>query len=151
MTVLYRRAKEEDTEALLGLMREMQHDDPWSAPFVEAKVADSVRELIAGSHYGSAWLICEGDIAIGYIVLCFDYSLEYGGKGAWIDEFYIRGEHRGKGLGAAALQFAEEKAAAAGARVLHLEVNRGNPAIGLYRRAGFEDHERYLMSKWLRD
>jgi hypothetical protein len=30
-----------------------------------------------------------------------------------------------------------------------LEVNRGNPAINLYRRHGFEDHNRSLLSKWL--
>jgi len=28
-------------------------------------------------------------------------------------------------------------------------VNHGNPAIELYRRKGFEDHQRYLMTKWI--
>jgi ribosomal protein S18 acetylase RimI-like enzyme len=32
---------------------------------------------------------------------------------------------------------------------VHLEVNHGSPAIDLYRRAGFEDHQRYLMTKWI--
>jgi ribosomal protein S18 acetylase RimI-like enzyme len=35
---------------------------------------------------------------------------------------------------------------------MHLEVDKGNnPAFELYRRAGFEDHNRFLMTKWLRD
>ena len=36
-----------------------------------------------------------------------------------------------------------------GAKILHLEVNRGNPAIKLYPRCGLEDHDRYLLSKRL--
>jgi GNAT superfamily N-acetyltransferase len=70
-------------------------------------------------------------------------------KGAWIDEFFVDRAHRGQGLGAEALRLAEEVARKAGAHVLHLEVNRGNPAIELYRRHGFVDHERYLLSKAL--
>jgi ribosomal protein S18 acetylase RimI-like enzyme len=33
---------------------------------------------------------------------------------------------------------------------LHLEVERANTAAqGVYRRAGFKDHDRYLLTKWL--
>jgi GNAT superfamily N-acetyltransferase len=87
--------------------------------------------------------------AIGYLVLSFDFSLEYGGKNAWIDELFVQREFRGKGVGSKALDFAVQIAREYGARVLHVEVNRGNPAIDLYRRSGFEDHDRYLLSKWL--
>jgi diamine N-acetyltransferase len=86
---------------------------------------------------------------VGYVVLSFDFSLEYGGKNAWIDELFIRPELRGKGIGSKALDFAVQVARECGAKVLHLEVNRGNPAIHLYRRHGFEDHNRALLSKWL--
>jgi ribosomal protein S18 acetylase RimI-like enzyme len=48
-----------------------------------------------------------------------------------------------------AMDFAVETARELGAKVLHLEVSRENPAIDLYRRLGFEDHGRYLLSKWL--
>jgi ribosomal protein S18 acetylase RimI-like enzyme len=82
-------------------------------------------------------------------VLSFDFSLEYGGRNAWIDELFIRPELRGKGVGSKALDFAVQGARECGAKVLHLEVNRGNPAINLYRRYGFEDHNRSLLSKWL--
>jgi len=33
---------------------------------------------------------------------------------------------------------------------MHLEVDRGNdPALELYRRTGYQDHDRLLMTKWL--
>jgi hypothetical protein len=34
-------------------------------------------------------------------------------------------------------------------RRIFVEVQRGNRVIGLYRRAGYVDHDRYLMSKFL--
>ena len=37
-----------------------------------------------------------------------------------------------------------------GVHAIHLEVNRGNnPALELYRRTGYKDHDRLLMAKWL--
>ena len=37
-----------------------------------------------------------------------------------------------------------------GVNAIHLEVDRGNdPACELYRRAGYQDHDRFLMTKWL--
>jgi GNAT superfamily N-acetyltransferase len=130
-------------------MRELQEDDPWEAPFEEERVLRDIRALIENPHYGLAWLICDGDVPAGYLLICFDYSLEYGGKGAWIDEVFVDRAHRGQGIGTEVLQFAEVAARQSGARVLHLEVNRGNPAIDLYRRHGFAEHGRYLMSKTL--
>jgi len=79
--------------------------------------------------------------------MAFDYSLEYRGKGAWVAEFFVRPTHRGQGIGAHALEFFAEQARQLGVTVVHLEVNHGNPAIELYRRMGFEDHHRYLMTK----
>ena len=38
----------------------------------------------------------------------------------------------------------------AGVSALHLEVERQNEAAqGFYRRLGFKDHDRYLMTRWL--
>ncbi|HYS78429.1 MAG TPA: hypothetical protein VEO94_06295 [Candidatus Dormibacteraeota bacterium] len=37
-----------------------------------------------------------------------------------------------------------------GVRALHLEMERGNVAAqALYRRHGFADHDRYLMTRWI--
>ena len=147
--VTIRAAAISDIDCLLELMRGLQQDDPWSVPFRENDVRESLRELLGDASAGHVFLICDADYCIGYLVLSFDFSLEYGGRNAWIDELFIRPEFRGKGIGSNALDFAAQAARDCGAKVLHLEVNRGNPAIDLYRRHGFEDHRRYLLSKWL--
>jgi ribosomal protein S18 acetylase RimI-like enzyme len=49
------------------------------------------------------------------------------------------------------MEFLETKARELGVNAVHLEVDRGNDgAAELYRRAGYLDHGRHLMTKWLR-
>jgi len=72
------------------------------------------------------------------------------GREAFVDELLIAESHRGRGLGREALEVAEEYCRQAGVNALHLEVERHREtALELYRRRGFEDFERYLMTKWL--
>jgi GNAT superfamily N-acetyltransferase len=148
--VEYRAAALDDVDVLLPLMRCLQADDPWSVPFREEKARETLRELIANPSAGRAFLICAGELCVGYLVLSFDFSLEFGGKNAWIDELFVEREFRNQGIGSKT-EVAGRMARECGAKVLHLEVNRGNDAIDLYRRCGFEDHDRYLLSKWLVD
>ena len=85
------------------------------------------------------------------MILTLGYSFEFRGRDAFIDELYIEPEFRRRGLGRRALEFVEEKARALGVNALHLEVDRGNdPAMELYRRTGYENHGRRLLTKWLR-
>jgi GNAT superfamily N-acetyltransferase len=138
-----------DLETLLTMMRHMQDDDPWSEPFHEPTVRANLTELLLNPVYGVVYIVREDLKPIGYLVICFDYSLEYRGKGAWIDELFVEAAHRGKGIGTQLLDLAEAASREQRAKFLHLEVNHGNPAIELYRRRGFLDHHRYLMSKAL--
>jgi len=139
----------DDVSTLLDLMRALQQEDPWSVPFEEERAERAVLLLLANESYGRIWLIHHAGRVAGYIVMSFDYSLEYGGRNAWVDEFFIEKEFRGQGLGAQVLGFFEQQARQAGATAIHLEVNQGNKAIDLYRRRGFTDHHRYLMTKLL--
>lgn len=149
MPITIERATPADLDVLLVLMRHMQIDDPWSEPFHETMVRKNLSELLHNSVYGLIYIAREERIPIGYLVICFDFSLEYRGKGAWIDELFVEPTHRGQGIGTQLLDLAESASREHHAQCLHLEVNQGNRAIELYRRRGFLDHQRYLMTKWL--
>jgi diamine N-acetyltransferase len=136
-----------DIESLLSLMRKMQATDPWSEPFVEGEVRSQLLALLDSPAYGLAYLVWDSNRPVAYLVVCFDYSLEYRGKGAWIDELFVAESHRGQGIGTLLLELAEQASRQQHAHFLHLEVTHGNPAIELYRRRGFQDHSRYLMTK----
>ena len=139
-----------DADALLALMRRYQEDDPWSIPFEEKNARKVVDLLLLNPTYGLGWFVEDESQRIGYIILSFDFSLEFGGRNAWVDEFFILKEHRGRGVGARVLEFFEHAAREAGATAIHLGVTEGNRAAELYRRRGFEGHHRYMMTKLLR-
>src|SRR5579862_2620830 len=136
--IAFQLASPANLPELLGMMRELQADDPWSCPFDEPVTAKVTEQLLRDPALGHVWLIFADGQNIGYIVMCFDYSLEYRGRGAWIDEFFVRRSHRRRGIGTRVLEFFAEEAKKLGVTVVHLEVNHGNAAVELYRRLGFE-------------
>ncbi|MGF1642035.1 MAG: GNAT family N-acetyltransferase [Thiotrichales bacterium] len=113
----------------------------------QARESDFERLL----DYVRAWLICLGQRPIGYVVLDFGYTIEFGGRDAFIDELFLEEARRGFGYGRAALEVLVSEAAALGIKALHLEVAHSNePARRLYRTLGFDDRTRFsLMSKRL--
>lgn len=144
----FRLAVESDADALLEFMQAYYAFDGHGFDREKARVA--LTALLRDANLGSAWLILDGDASVGYVVLCFGYSLEWLGRDAFVDEFYLREEYRGHGWGRTAMAFVEEAAKTAGIRTLHLEVVRQNAAaLGMYRRLGFREHESTFLSKWI--
>jgi GNAT superfamily N-acetyltransferase len=149
MPITFEVAVPDDLAKLIAMMKELQVDDPWSCAFDEPTTSKATEQLLGDPNLGRVWFIVADRKTIGYIVMAFDYSLEYRGRGAWVDEFFVRRSHRGLGIGPQALEFFATQAKELGVTAVHLEVNHGNPAIDLYRRLGFEGHQRYLMTKWI--
>lgn len=109
-----------------------------------------LHQLISDENKGRLIVIeSEGGLA-GYFVLGFGFSLEFGGRDAFLDEFYVEPEYRNAGLGTAALEYSFAICREVGISCLHLEADHFNErAHQLYLRQGFKDHERHLMTKWL--
>lgn len=147
MTISFPAALPENLPVLVRMMKELQSDDPWSCPFEEEEAGRVMDELLRNPWAGRIWLIAADSEPIGYIAMSFDYSLEYRGRNAWVDEFYIRAKYRRQGIGGKALDFFVEQARELGMRAVHLGVNHDNPAIELYRCKGFEDRHLCLMTK----
>ncbi len=144
----FRLATEDDATLLLELMREYYAYDGHAFDPPKARLA--LLAFLREPSFGRAWLICEGSTPVGYIVLTLGYSLEYLGRDAFIDEFYLRESHRGRGWGSRALSFIESEARRFDVRSIHLEVVRQNTAAKeVYRKSGYLDHEHHLMSKWI--
>ena len=119
-------------------------------PWDEGAIRSCLERMWADPRYGRAWLARVDGEAIGYGILGFGFSLEYDGVDAFVDELYLRPAWRGRGIGTAILNVMESACREAGVTALHLEVDHVN-ADGqrLYRRHGFVDHDRHLMTKRL--
>jgi GNAT superfamily N-acetyltransferase len=144
----FRLAVESDDDALLQFMEAYYAFDGHGFDREKARVA--LTALLRDPSLGFAWLIQDEGAAVGYVVLCFGYSLEWLGRDAFVDEFYLLENYRGRGWGRKTMEFVEEAARVAGIRTLHLEVVQSNPgALQVYRRLGFVEHESRFLSKWI--
>jgi ribosomal protein S18 acetylase RimI-like enzyme len=148
--LVIREATLQDEAELLRMMLLLAEHPPGAITFDEAKARTALRKFLFLPAFGGVWLLFEGNATVGYIVLTLGFSFEFHGHDAFIDELYIDAAHRRRGFGRQALEFAEKKARERGVNAIHLEVDRGNDAaFELYRRVGYEDHQRFLMTKWL--
>jgi GNAT superfamily N-acetyltransferase len=147
---VFKPATSDDVETLIVMMRDLYAHDGL-APLDEAGARRALLGVIGDDTFGRVFLILLATEVAGYAVLTFGYSLEFHGRDAFVDEIYLRAEYRGLGIGKLTLQFLTEVCAAEGVNALHLEVERENiSAQTVYRKFGFEDQDRYLMTKWLR-
>ncbi len=146
MSISTRIAAPADLERLLPLMRELwlhEHME-WDAVRTPAALA----RLLGDAALGRVWIMEDDGHAFGYLALCFGYSLEFLGRDAFIDELYLEPEYRSLGHGFALIETAAAACPELEVRALHLEVDHANErAKGLYKRAGFSDHARWLMTR----
>ncbi len=146
MGITFRIAEPSDTETLVQFMRNYCAFD--HVPFDATVRRRTVEKFLREHWWGRLWLILIDDEPIGYLALTLGFSFEYGGYDAFVDEVYINEQHRGQGIGKLALQVAEDACRALGVQALHLEVERVNTnAHALYRKVGFVEHDRHLMTK----
>ncbi len=139
----FRTATLADLPQLLRMHRAFFDEEGY--PYAAAKFEQALREILTNEFLGRVVLI---DETSGYFTLAFGFSVEFGGRDAFLDELYVVPEARGKGLGTAAIDEAERVCHANGIHALHLEVEFTNEsAKRLYARRGFDEHTRQLMTK----
>jgi GNAT superfamily N-acetyltransferase len=141
-------ANESELELLLELMQEFYIIEHLT--YDENVIRRGLQEIFENKNYGYAHLIKIDNKPAGYFIVTFGFSLEFHGRDALLDEFYIRKEFRGQGIGTVCLQYLENLCRNEGIHAVHLEVDRTNlRAKELYHRTGYEDHNRHLLTKWL--
>ena len=133
-----------DVRTLVELMTEFYAESDYVLDWARANAAFTV--LLSDPRLGRVWLIERAAAEVGYVVVTFVYGMEYGGLMAFVDDFFVRPTFRDSGLGTAALAAARDACSLLGLRAMSVEVAGDNdPALAVYRRAGFEMTDRRLM------
>jgi len=150
MEPTFRLADPSDVDRLIDYMRQLYAQD--GTLFDEPDARRALEGIVRDRSLGRVWMIGDGRYTFGYVVLTLGYSLEYRGRDAFIDELFIEPGRRRQGFGSRALRFVEGACRELGVRALHLEMERRNAAAhALYRKHGFIDHDRYLMTRRIED
>ena len=133
-----------DIEVITQMMQDFYAIDNYP---IDVEVAKNLfQEFISNEHLGKSWMIYSENEIVGYIILTFIFSFEYGGKIAFVDELFIKETARGKGIGKEAIQFIQAEVPKLSLKLLYLEVEPHNEnAQKLYLAHDFEFHNRKLM------
>ena len=91
-----RVAYHDDVERMMPLVREFYAYEKLTLN--EERYRELARELIAHENLGKLLVIELAGELVGYAVIGFGFSLEFGGRDALLDEFYLREPFRGGGL-----------------------------------------------------
>jgi ribosomal protein S18 acetylase RimI-like enzyme len=146
----FRPARPADIASILELQRGYYAEDGYV--FDDEAAEGALRALAAEPTLGRLWVAEDADGVAGYLAVTLGFSLEYRGRDAFVDELFLAPRLRGRGMGRRALVVARDFCRERGVRALHLEVeHHRDPALELYRRFGFVDHERRLMTLTLSD
>lgn len=145
-----RQASPDNCALLVDLMTEFYAEADY--PLNRRRAEAAFSELLADPRLGLVWVIEVESAPVGYVVMTLGYSMEYGGRDAFVDDLFIRPDFRGHGLGTLAVETVRAACAERGVRAIHLEVGRDNDAAqSVYRRAGFVDTDRQLLTLRLAD
>jgi GNAT superfamily N-acetyltransferase len=144
---LVRLGRSDDSEALAGLARDFHAED--GHPIGEPAVKVLLGLLAPGNEHGRVLIAEQAGAVVGYAVLCFGYSVEYGGRDAFVDDIYVVPSARGRGHGARLYAALEREAALCSCRALHLEIMAGNRVEDWYRSLGYADRGSRLLTKRL--
>lgn len=137
-------AKPDDLDRVLRLVADFHAEEDITQDTETRRAA--ILPLLEGSPHGAIYLVGPGRAPIGYAIISFGWSVEFGGLDGFIDEIYIRPGVRGRGIGTEVLVSLPKALAGAGLRALHLEVDRDNEkARALYSKLNFQPRDRYML------
>ncbi len=135
MEVNFKLYKDHDYEDLRKMILSLYSEDPEGEPMNEGKINITITEYQKNPQKINIYLIKEDDTNIGYAILVYVWSNEYGGNILTIDELYVAENYRGKGVATEFFAYVEriENIVA-----LQLETTPSNRrTLEYYKRQGF--------------
>lgn len=137
-------ATPDDLPRLLPMVAALHEGEGYGTDDAHREAA--LAPLLDGSPHGAVWLIGPRMAPVGYVVVTFGWSIEFGGLDGIVDEVFIRPAVRGRGMATEALNALCKALAQSGVKALHLEVDRTNAdACRLYSRCKFEARDSYML------
>lgn len=135
MSTLIRNLTIEDKPAVMEMMQIFYNSDAVYSNGSEEIFANDIEYCVNDSPYLEGYIFEDGGQIQGYAMVAKSFSTEFGKPCMWIEDLYIREEHRGMGIGGLFMKYIKEKYPDA---VLRLEVEEENErAVKLYEKSGF--------------
>ena len=138
MEINFRPFRRVDGLELNKMIHALYVEDPVDEPITDKKISKTIIELGKKSPRGKIIMFEKESVTIGYSIVLFYWSNEYGGGILHVDELYVKPEHRERGVATAFFKHIartyKDKIVA-----IQLEVSPSNTrAMNYYQKLGFK-------------
>jgi len=107
MDVEFKKYSNDDYKELLEIITALYDEDPEGQQMDEFKVKATINEFMQNPEKLDIIMFVKGKKIIGYSILVYYWSNEYGGNILNIDELYVKKEFRNQGIGTYFFSFIE--------------------------------------------
>lgn len=136
MSIVIREMVNNDRRPVKWMMEEFYSTDAVATNGSEEIFESDIDACLSDNPYLEGYVFEDDGYIFGYAMLAKSFSTEYGKPCIWIEDIYIKKEHRGNGLGSTFFDCISKKYPDA---ILRLEVEAENErAIRVYKKNGFE-------------
>ena len=142
--VEFRRAEEKDAALILRFIRELAAYEKLDGQVVATE--ELLREWIFEKGKAEVLFPLEKGVEVGFALFFHNFSTFLGRAGLYLEDLYIRPEHRGKGYGKATLQKLARIAVERGCGRLEWScLDWNKPSIDFYLSLGAEPMEEWTV------
>jgi GNAT superfamily N-acetyltransferase len=146
-----RAATAADVQAILELIRALATYE--RAPNEVTATEQGLTEVLFGQKPAAEVLLAfENETAVGFAVFFHNFSTWLGRPGLYLEDLFVRSEHRGKGYGRALLidlaKIARERGCG---RMEWAVLDWNEPAIEFYRKLGAKPMDEWTVFRLTRD
>ena len=136
MEMNIRKMIREDKEIIIDMMRVFYASPAVLSNGSEEIFEADVENCVNDSPYLEGVVFEESGDILGYGMIAKSFSTEFGKPCIWVEDLYLKPEHRGKGIGSQFFEYLEKKYTDC---IFRLEVEEENlRAIHVYEKNGFE-------------
>jgi ribosomal protein S18 acetylase RimI-like enzyme len=144
--IVIRPARLSDRAELLALIRSYYRFD--HIRFNPRTIAPALDELLRSRSFGRVWIMRDGARPAGYVVLTYNFDLEFGGIEGLVTDLFVDAAYRSCGLGRRSLEVVDDYCRARGIGTVELQVENENVAAqAFYRKLGFKQLSRIVMTR----
>jgi ribosomal protein S18 acetylase RimI-like enzyme len=109
-------------------------------------IAQALTRMLKNGQLGHAWIFRDGIKPVGYVLLTFNFDLEFGGFEGLVTDLFVQTAYRARGVGEHALAIVDEYCRSAEIGTVELQVVEDNrEAQAFYRKIGFTQLNRIVM------
>jgi len=137
MNIRYTPYSIEHRDELFSMIHHLYHEETEGEPMYDEKIKATIQFLTDNAQRGKILVFKDEELVVGYSILVYYWSNEFGGEIVFIDELYLKPEYRSRSIGTDFLQYIVQ-ASQAKFKAIFLEVFPSNEkAFRFYTRNGF--------------